>query len=370
MKRLLLGLFICLTIVGCGEKDVIKPPQKLVFDYENILQSKTSVKYQSNIHLKIQDGKIPDIEEIKQIFEEVKKDNGGFKNYFMNFHIDDKISLFRLSQLGNEEVKISNSWNSLIFNTDIKINERFNKISGFIKYSDVYLEIGESIEQVNSRLGKSIFNDENRIFYIVFNKMGEFITEISILPVDDKVKEIDFSFGEILEEKEKEKIEKYFFGNKTVEAKRFDNRNGINIKLKDVGSEFDTAKRRRGYTGPFITTLETPKSTEIIVYGEEYGFETRIYIKKEKVYKIEVIQTKEKSEETYREFQEQIAIACSFATNGSLGLKTYDVIKDAGVSYDKFIDDKKYIGEFEGGYLRYSYINNGDFNVFQIKNIN
>ncbi|MGL5778071.1 hypothetical protein [Cetobacterium sp.] len=371
MKKIFFSLLIWLAFVGCGEKkEEIKQVEKLPFNYENYVAQKTSVKYQSNVRLEIQDEKIPNVEDMKQIFERIKKENSEYKNYFMNFYIENKdISLFRFSQLGDEKVSISNSWELLIFDKDIKIPERYNKISGFIKYSDVDLKIGEPIEQVYSKLGKTIFEDDNRIVYIIFNKIDEFIGNLYIVPENGKVKEILFAPGKMITEEENEKIKNYFLGNKELNVKLFENRSGININLKNLGRKFDIAKRRVGYVGPTLE-ITAPKNVEVIVYNEDYGFETNIYVRKEKVYKIEVVQTKEKTEDTYNEFDEQIMVAYALAIGHSLSREVYEIMKEAGLSYDRFMSDKKYTGEFESGYLKYRYINDGEFNIFQIENIN
>lgn len=371
MKKIFFSLLICLAFVGCGEKkEEIKQVEKLPFNYENYVAQKTSVKYQSNVRLEIQDEKIPNVEDMKQIFERIKKENNEYKNYFMNFYIENKdLSLFRFSQIGNEKVSISNSWELLISDKDIKIPESYNKVSGFIKYSDVDLKIGEPIEQVYLKLGKTIFEDDNRIVYIIFNKTDELIGNLYILPENGKVKEILFTSGKIITEEENEKIKSYFLGNKEINVKLFENRNGININLKNLGRKFDTAKRRIGYVGPTLE-ITAPNNAEVIVYNEDYGFETNIYVRKEKIYKIEVVQKKEKTDDTYSEFHEQIMVAYDLATEDSFGRGVYDIMERTGLSYDRFMSDKKYTGEFESGYLKYRYVNDGEFNIFQIENTN
>lgn len=371
MKKILFSLFTCLMLVGCGgEKEEIKQVEKLPFNYENYVSQKTSVKYQSNVQLEIQDEKIPNVEDMKQIFERIKKENSEYKNYFMNFYVENKeISLFRFSQLGDGKIDISNSWDLLILDKNIKIPESYNKVSGFIKYSDVNLKIGEPIEQVYLKLGKTIFEDDNKIVYIIFNKINELIGNLYILPENGKLKEISFAPGKIISEEENEKIKNYFLGNKDINVKLFENRSGINITLKELGRKFNMAKRSIGYVGPDIE-VDAPTNVEVIVYSEEYGFVINLYVKKEKVYKIEVVQTKEKTDETYNDFYQQILVADALATGDSLSGETYEKIGETGFSYERFMSEKKYKQEFESGYLRYSFINDGNINMFQIENIN
>lgn len=364
--KIILYLFFCLIFAGCSEKNSPEQ-QKAIFEYSNWPIQKTSIKYQSNVRLDIKDGELPDLQDIKFIFEQIKNENNTYKNYFMNFYIEDKISLFRLSKIGNEEIKIVNSWSSIVFNNELKIQSRYSKVAGFIKYSDVYLKEEDTIEDLYSRMGKTIFKNEGALSYLVFNKIGEFIAEIIVEHEAGKVKEIDFSFGEILEDEEKEKIVSYFFGERDLVVKRFENRNGINIQAKNAVLEFDTAKRRRGYIGPVIQA-EISKNTEVINFAEESGFETNIYIKKDKVYKIEVLQTGEIIQDNYKEFIEQIAIICSMATDDTLGLEVYNIIKKLDLSYENFSNKKKYKEGLESGYLRYVFINDEKFNRFQIEN--
>ena len=82
------------------------------------------------------------------------------------------------------------------------------------------------------------------------------------------------------------------------------------------------------------------------------------------------MQTKEKTDDTYNEFHEQIMIAYDLATEDSFGRGVYDIMEKVGLSYDRFMSDQKYTEEFESGYLKYRYINDGEFNIFQIENIN
>ena len=173
----------------------------------------------------------------------------------------------------------------------------------------------------------------------------------------------------MITEEENENIKSYFLGNKEINVKLFENRSGININLKNLGRKFDIAKRRIGYVGPTLE-ITAPKNVEVIVYNEDYGFETNMYVRKENIYKIEVVQTKEKTDDTYSEFHEQIMIVYDLATEDSFGRGVYDIMEKAGLSYDRFMSDKKYTGEFESGYLKYRYINDGEFNIFQIENIN
>lgn len=368
MKKILFCLFICFILIGCGKEQKKEEEKKSRFEYSNLVDHKTSIKYQSNVRTEIKDGELPNLGDVKKIFEEIKKDNKNYKNYFMDFYIDSKIPLFKISQLEGEDIRVSNLWNLLIYDNSIRIDEKYNKVSGFIKYSDVNLKNLESIEEVYSQLGKTNFEEEGKLVYIVFNKIGEAIVNIDILHEDGKVKKIDYSFGKVLKEEEKEKIKEYFLGNRDIEAKIFDNKNGMNISLKNLGKKFDSAKRMVGYVGQTIT-VEAPEDVEVILYDEEYGFKFFMYMKNKKLYKIEVIQTREKNEEAYSKFQEQIMTAYILAKDNSLDKEFYDTLEKIGFSYDRFMSNNKYSRDFERGYLKYNFINDGKINKFQIENI-
>lgn len=370
MKKIFFSLLICLAFIGCGEKkEEIKQVEKLPFNYENYVAQKTSVKYQSNVRLEIQDEKIPNVEDMKQIFERIKKENSEYKNYFMNFYIENKgISLFRFSQLGDEKVSISNSWDLLIFDKDITIPENYNKVSGFVKYSDVDLKINETIDDIYLTLGKTIFEKNGKLAYIVFNKKGQVIGNLYIILNNNKVKDIEFISSNILSEDERQKIISYFLGDKNIKVKEFDDINGVNIKIKDIERKFNIAKQRTGYTGSKIM-IENLENLDTITYDQN-GFKTLLYIKNGKVYKIEVIQMKEKTDEVFSEFQEQLMFAYVLATDDILNREFYNILENLGFSYDKFMKNEKYKQKFESGYLRYNFINNGEINIFQIENIN
>lgn len=364
MKKILFCLFVFMIFIGCG-----KEKENLSFKYKNYLEQETSIKYQSNVELKVENGSIPNVVDIKNIFKEIKKENKNYKNYFMNFYIINKnISLFKLSEIDKEDIKINNAWETLLWDKDIIIDENYNKIGGFVKYSDVNLKINETIDEIYLTLGKTIFEKDGKLVYIIFNKKGQIIGNLYIILNDNKVKDIEFISSNILPENRKQEIMSYFLGDKNIKVKEFDNINGINIRAKDIERKFNIAKQRTGYIGSKIV-IENLENADTIIYNQN-GFETLLYIKNGKVYKIEVIQTKEKTDEVFSEFQEQLMFAYVLATDDILNREFYNILENLGFSYDKFIINEKYKQKFESGYLRYNFINNGEINIFQIENIN
>lgn len=369
MKKIVLYFILVILLFSCGKKEK-ETNDKVILKYTNVVDEKTSKKYQSDVEVYVEDDKLPNAREITEIFKEIQSKNKEFENYFISFNFESderersNLTLFKLRKIGENKIQIENTWETLFYEKSNIINENYNKISGFIKYSDVDLNIGESINEIKLKMGETIFNIDNKLVFIVFNKVGEIIGNLYLNMDKGSLKGIEF---QTLRTKEIPDIINYFLGNKNIKIKSFEN-NGINIKTNDFERKFNITKSAFGNLDSAID-IDNINNYEIIKYKPKDKFVMNSYIKNRKINKIELIYNGEKTEESYNFFLDEARFIYIFSGKDWMGKDFYDILGKLNFTYDKFMSKKEYTKEFENGYLKYRIINKKNSYIFEIINI-
>ncbi len=374
MKKILFSLFVCLILIGCGEKEDIKQPQKLSFNYENFLIHKTSVKYQSDVILKIQDGKIPNIQNMEEIFERIIQENQGFENYFTTFYFNrfgtqkEDVKLFQFSKLGKKEVEISPLWKQSQYNKDVLVPKEYNKLNGFIKYSDVDLKLEEPLSEIEAKIGKTIFEEGKNKIYMVFNDRYQIMGYLVLVLEKEKLSDLFFIAPYQISDEEHKKIESYFLGDRTNKSKVFYDIGGINIRLHDFTRKFMLAKQMIGDPKNNVSLPEDKDLREILYDGDK-GFLIKFNVKNDEINKIELIQFGEKTDETYRKFIEESMFIYILSKNNIPDRGVYNTLEKLGFSYEQYEKNENYSSEYEEGNIKYKIIITSETCIFEIENI-
>lgn len=374
MKKILFSLFICLVLVGCGNEKENKQVQKLPFEYSNFLAHKTSIKYQSNVKLEIKNDEIPNVNNMKQIFETIIKEHKGYENYFSNFYLNktgmknQDIKLFQFSKLGNGNIEVSNLWPQLYYDSDILIPNEYNRVSGFVKYSDINLKLEESLSEIESKIGKTIFEKDGDKVYIVYNERNQIVGYLLLVLKEEKLNDLIFVLPYPTSDEEYKKIESYFLGNRNQKIKDFQDVGGINIKLRDFTRKFMLAKQMLGDSKASVELPEEKNLKEIIYDGDE-GFLIKFYVKNKEINRIELVQLEEKTDETYRKFIEESMFIYTMSKNNVLDRGVYNIFEKLGFNYKKYEQSEDYNSEYEEGNIKYKIIITSETCIFEIKNI-
>ena len=179
MKKILLLFVLLFSLLGCGseEKEEVKQEAIPYSFYETYT---SSVKLQGIISVDLIEDKLPTVEQMKIVAQELISQNPNYENYFFRFEVpftkkrpEKKATDFRLyyniNKLGDNDFEVQPLFYQLPFNS-ITLNEKMIDKLGINKISNISpISIGTSIEDVVAKLGEPSEKTEDTYSYYVVN---------------------------------------------------------------------------------------------------------------------------------------------------------------------------------------------------------
>lgn len=372
MKKICSIVFFILLFSACGKEKNTEKVKEQQIKYSNYVVSKTSIKYQSEVSIELKNGYT--INAFIDIFNEIMKQNKGFENYFVRIVLErigryNKINLFMIEKIKGSDINIVPLWENMIYDKELKIPDNYNKKFGFIKYSDVDFKIGENRKELEIKNGESLFkNKDEESSYIVYNENNEILAEAILKyknEILDNINLVTFPGSTIPEENKK--IIKYFLGDKDISVPQFFSIGNINLTPIKFLEELNNIKKTHGEVDFDVKTLPiiNVDGQNIIVYQENKIF-TKGYITEDKINKIEVEATGEKTDEKYNKMMEEFRIAYLLSGNNA---KTFnEVLNELDFNYDLYESDKLFSKAIIKGKYKFYLNKNKDSFIFGIQN--
>lgn len=359
MKKILLLFVLLFSLLGCGseEKEEVKQEAIPYSFYETYT---SSVKLQGIISVDLVEDKLPTVEQMKIVAQELISQNPNYENYFFRFEVpftkkrpEKKASDFRLyyniNKLGDKDFEVQSLFQQLPFNS-ITLNEKMIGKLGINKISNISpISIGTSIEDAVAKLGEPSEKTEDTYSYYVVNDRCQMFGVLYLSLKDNKVADVSFYSSNLkLSKNQLSEIREYVLGNKTLAE--------LNIKeLKDIypfsvnGQDFT---KRLGFA--FLSLGE--EEPEYIFESINDDFFAKIpsknenyikynidpYSKDYKLIKVSIF-SKTLTDEDYDTFLTDIMRVCIFLDpECDFGVARNEILKKLNFFYDEFISKDSY----------------------------
>lgn len=273
MKKLAILFFLLFSFLGCGGSKEKEEPIKLIpYNYKTIYNKGPKVQNIVEVDLidatiDLGSGRIPTIEELKVVFEDLMKVYSNKENHFAIFvlplsstltpNIFDKggIAICEIRKIGDNEIEITDLKNQLEYNI-MTIELSFIGKLGFLKYKNITpIELGSSIKDFINKNGEPYSREEGIYSYILLNNSYQTLGTLYLTSENSKIKGIKFiSVNGALTKNESKEMENIILNNEIKEgsnlSKKLDNLyyNKPKFKLtrkqwgKNISKYFDSGK--------------------------------------------------------------------------------------------------------------------------------
>lgn len=372
MKKILLLFVLLFSLLGCGseEKEEVKQEAIPYSFYETYT---SSVKLQGIISVDLIEDKLPTVEQMKIVAQELISQNPNYENYFFRFEVpftkkrpEKKATDFRLyyniNKLGDNDFEVQPLFYQLPFNS-ITLNEKMIDKLGINKISNISpISIGTSIEDVVAKLGEPSEKTEDTYSYYVVNDRCQMFGVLYVSLKDNKVTDVSFYSSNLkLSKNQLSEIKEYVLGNKALAD--------LNIReLEDIYpfsfSAVDFEKRlyfSRISLGDIdeteYITQDNSNTFDFIIPAKEenyvkYTFDTKS--KNSDLIKVSVVSEKN-TDDNYDKFLWDLCRAlvvldpeCNFLT------ERIEILKKLNFLYDQFSSNKSIKASVADGKYKYT----------------
>lgn len=171
--------------------------------------SQNGTKYQAEIRVELIDEKLPTEKQLKDILLEIKSENTANKNFFIYAGLPIKenskelIYLYKISQMGNEDIIIDSLRANVEF-SKMKINNEYKNKIGAINYNCLIpLKKGIEIKEIIGKYGEPFNLSDETYSYLLLSKTNKIIATLYLETKDNKVVEYStFSMDDSINQKE------------------------------------------------------------------------------------------------------------------------------------------------------------------------
>lgn len=237
MKKLIILLTLIIILISCGGSKEKKENAKLIsYTYKTIYDNGPKVQNIVKVDLidatiDLGSGRIPTIEELKVVFEDLRKIYPDKENHFAIFVLPlsstltpstlnkDGIAIYDMRKIGNNEIEVIDLKDQLEYNV-LSIQLSFIGKLGLVKYKNIIpIELGSNIKDFIDKNGEPYSIKDGIYSYILVNDSFQTLGTLRLTSEGGKIKEIKFiSLNDVLNDNENKEMEKLILDNEIKEG--------------------------------------------------------------------------------------------------------------------------------------------------------